>query len=154
MTDSDQHQGHQFQGNPILYLPLKRMLDDYQKLESIGSSLRESRMPYSEARTYFLKHGIGETMSPKEYYNLVTRLVKDIKKDDTAGAHIAVFEDASWKYCLRKQISTWYNMATTLYRGYPAMSSRPCPVGVVYSTACSAAVCAGAVSTVLSNVAH
>jgi len=59
-------------------------------------------MSYSKARTYFLKHGINGTISSREYYNLATRLVKDIKKDDTAGALIAVFEDASWKYCLRK----------------------------------------------------
>jgi len=63
-------------------------------------------MPYSEARLYFLKHGINGTMTPKEYYNLATRLVKDIKKDDTAGALVAIFEEASWRYYLRKQTTT------------------------------------------------
>ena len=91
--------------NPVMYLPLKRMLDDFQKMESIGRTLRESRMPYSEARTYFTKQGINGTLSSKEYYNLATRLVKDIKKDDTAGALVAVFEEAGWKYCLRKQLT-------------------------------------------------
>ena len=75
-------------------------------MESIGRALRDSRMPYSEARLYFLKHGINGTMTPKEYYNLATRLVKDIKKDDTAGALVAIFEEASWRYYLRKQTTT------------------------------------------------
>ena len=31
---------------------------------------------------------------------------------------------------LRRYLA-WYNLATTLYRGYPAMSSHPRPVGVI-----------------------
>ena len=106
MHDPTKHKGHPFPNNPMLYLPLKRMLDDYRKMEFLGRGLVESRMPYSEARTYFLKNGINGKISSQEYYNLGKRLMKDIKKDDTAGALIAVFEDAGWRYCLRKQTST------------------------------------------------
>ena len=63
-------------------------------------------MPYSEARVYFLKHGINGTMTSREYYNLATRLAKDLKKDDCAGALVAVFEEVGWRYSLRKQLST------------------------------------------------
>ncbi|KAK5948003.1 hypothetical protein OHC33_010987 [Knufia fluminis] len=59
MHDPKQHRGHPMPNNPVMYLPLKRMLEDYQKMESIGRTLRESRMAYSGARTYFLKQGIS-----------------------------------------------------------------------------------------------
>lgn len=103
----DQHSGHAFPTSPMAYLQLKRRLEEYQQLEALGRNLRYSKMPYSKAREYFLKQGIGTVISPKAYYNLGTKLVKDIKDEDTPGALLAAFEQAGWKYRLRKAGIHW-----------------------------------------------
>jgi hypothetical protein len=99
----DDHEGHPFPTSPMAYLSLKRRLEEYQSLESTGRALRYSKVPYSKAREFFLNQGINTVMSPKAYYNLGTKVVKDIKKDDTPGALVAVFDKLGYKYSFRKQ---------------------------------------------------
>ena len=52
-----------------------------------------------------MKKGFGTVISSRAYYNLGTRLVKDITLADTLGALLAVFEQMGWRYCLDKEIS-------------------------------------------------
>src|SRR6185312_13306260 len=80
MHPYNDHSGHPVPANPIHYLPLKRRLEEYQQLEALGRDLRYSKVPYSKAREHFLKKGIDTVISAKAYYNLGTRLVKDISK--------------------------------------------------------------------------
>lgn len=101
--DYTDHSGHPFPNNPMRYLPLKRRLEEYQQIEVLSRQLRYSHVPYKKAREIFLSRGFGTIIKERQYYNIGTRLVKDIAVEDTPGALIAVFEEAGW---LRPKLDT------------------------------------------------
>ena len=99
--DPEVHTGHPFPFNPMEFRKHKTSTTDYQLLETVGRKYRSAKVPYSQARKLFLEEGTRMVMTQKEYYNLASRKVKDLTKDDTAGALCAVLDRDGWKYCLR-----------------------------------------------------
>ena len=99
----EQHEGHPFPTSPVVYLTLKRRLEEYQQLESEECKLRFAKVPYSRARHLFLSQGISSIISSRQYYNLGKRLSKDLQQHDTPGALIAVFDKLGWQYSWRTQ---------------------------------------------------
>ena len=98
-----QHEGHSLPTSPVVYLTLKRRLEEYQQLESEGRKLRFAKVPYSKARQLFLSQGINTIISSQQYYNLGKRLASDVQQKDTPGALVAVFDKLGWQYSWRTQ---------------------------------------------------
>lgn len=90
----------------MVYLTLKRRLEEYRQLETAGRALRFAKVPYAKARELFLTQGISSIISSRQYYNLGKNLSKDLKVADTPGALIAVFDKRGWQYSWRKVTRT------------------------------------------------
>jgi len=85
------------------WVAFEREIESYSEMQMPGSKLRYSKVPYRQARKMFSDEGIGMLMSQKESYNLANQPIRDINRDDTPGALLAVFDQAGLKFLLRLQ---------------------------------------------------
>jgi len=93
------HHGHTLIDNPLSIPAHLHSLEEYQAAKNTARKHRMAVIPYSESRRRVLEaEEFGLTISARDYYNSVRKMVPDKDKPETIDGLLVALQEAGFVY--------------------------------------------------------
>jgi hypothetical protein len=95
---------HRLSTNPLSFPRHRQALEEWQALISTARKHREAVIPYSESRRVLESEDFGITISAREYYNSVRKMVPDKDQPQTINGLLIALQEEGFVYRTRVKI--------------------------------------------------
>jgi hypothetical protein len=92
------HHGHKLIDNPLSIPAHLHSLEEYQAAKSTARKHRMAVIPYSESRRVLEAEEFGLTISARDYYNSVRKMVADRDRPETIDGLLVALQEAGFAY--------------------------------------------------------